>query len=174
MRARAAQARVAGDGVRDAPGVPRSHLRERRQRWTGGASAHVLRHAGLKRARDRARGRASAAARGGAQAGIGAPQGPQDAESLDEVASRLSKLYKDMPQDELVRQGRQHLAKDTREKVRRSVHLGWGGVLVVLILGGLILVGVFSLWLLFMAKAKNGTTFAHLREQAMSAYTSDD
>jgi hypothetical protein len=118
--------------------------------------------------------RAGGRAGGRAERRGGAPRpgsGPAPADA-DELSQKLAELYKEMPRDELERQGREHLANDTRQRVKRSVHMGWV-VCWTMILGGLILIGMFSLWLLFMAK-KNGTSFAHMREQAMSAYTSDE
>ncbi len=84
----------------------------------------------------------------------------------------LAKLYKEMPADDLARQGREHLVGNTRERARRHLRLGWLMVWTLAI-GALLVIGAFSLWLLFMARS-SGTSFSQVRQQAMSAYTNQD
>jgi hypothetical protein len=83
----------------------------------------------------------------------------------------LTDHYKGLSRDELVRQGKGHLKGNVREKARTSVRYGWI-IAWTLIIGALIGIGIFSLWLMFMAK-QSGKSFGDMRKQAMSAYTED-
>lgn len=90
----------------------------------------------------------------------------------DRVQALLHEHYRALPREELERQGRAHLAGDTRQQAHRAVRLG-RLVLWTLILGSLVLLGGFALWLLCIARS-SGQTFAHVRQQALSAYTTDE
>jgi hypothetical protein len=99
----------------------------------------------------------------------GAVAGKRPGSSPEE---RLAELYKNMPADQLVKQGRQHLENRADAALRRHGRLG---MLVVwtLIIGALVVIGAFSLWLLFMARS-SGASFAQVRQQALSAYGAND
>jgi hypothetical protein len=89
----------------------------------------------------------------------------------DEQKRLLNDHYKQLSQKELSRQGAKHLKNNSREKARSSVRYGWI-IAWTLILGAIIGIGIFSIWLMFMAK-QSGKSFGDMRKQAMSAYTDD-
>ena len=83
----------------------------------------------------------------------------------------LQQHYEALPRDELLATGRAHLANDTRQKARTTLRYGWI-VVWTLIIGAVVVGGVFAVWMLFMAK-DSGKSFGEMRKQAMSAYTED-
>jgi hypothetical protein len=83
----------------------------------------------------------------------------------------LQKHYEALPRDQLQAEGRAHLGNDVRQKARTSLRYGWI-IVWTLIVGALVVIGVFSVWMLFMAK-ESGKSFGDMRKQAMSAYTED-
>jgi len=83
----------------------------------------------------------------------------------------LQKHYEVLPRGQLQAEGRAHLASDVRQKARTSLRYGWI-IVWTLVVGALVVIGVFSVWMLFMAK-ESGKSFGDMRKQAMSAYSED-
>jgi len=83
----------------------------------------------------------------------------------------LQAHYETLPRDELLAKGRTHLSNDSRQQARTTLRYGWI-VAWTLIVGALLVGGVFAVWMLFMAK-DSGKSFGEMRKQAMSAYTED-
>jgi type VI protein secretion system component VasF len=93
------------------------------------------------------------------------PRKPSPAEILND-------RYQEMAPEELARQGRELLRNDAREGARRAAR--WGKLVMWTLLGGaVVLVAVFSLWLMSVAR-KSGSSFAEMKNQAMKAYVDSD
>lgn len=97
---------------------------------------------------------------------------PPASEEPSSQKQALHDLYKGLPREELLRQGREHLQNHAGARARRGLRLGWV-VTWTLIVGSLVVIGVFSIWLLFMAK-QSGKSFGDMRRQAISAYATDE
>jgi hypothetical protein len=87
-------------------------------------------------------------------------------------AELLEALYKDMPREELERQGRGLLTSKVDERARRAARLGrvamWSTILTAIVL-----IAGFSMWLLFKAK-ETGKSFGEMRREAAKAYLDSD
>jgi hypothetical protein len=87
-------------------------------------------------------------------------------------AELLDQLYKDMPKEELERQGRELLVNKADERARRAARIGRVAMWTA-ILAAIVLIGGFSLWLLFKAK-ETGKSFGEMRREAAKAYVDSD
>lgn len=88
------------------------------------------------------------------------------------AAETLSEHYKSRGQDELKRQGRNHLEGNAALRTQQSLRRWW---LVALLAGtGALVLGIaFVGWLFLMAKA-TGQQFAEVKQQAIRAYLPDE
>ena len=91
---------------------------------------------------------------------------------LPDPDETLRDLYKNLPQEELLRQGRQRLGNDAAERARRAARMG-RVVMWSCILGAALLGAGFICWLLLMAK-RTGSSFGEMKNEAMKAYIDPD
>jgi hypothetical protein len=84
----------------------------------------------------------------------------------------LQQLYKDLPKEELARQGREFLENKVDAQARRARRIAaiamWSAILGAIVLGG-----GFCMWLLFKAK-QTGSTFGEMKNEALKAYIDND